>query len=295
MRMGLKNMKEILIIGCGYLGNVIAANAKAMGIKVFATTRGRADALLAQGITPVICDVTNKESYAKLPMVEGVVHCVGMDRSAGKSMREVYVDGLAGIASHLRDKNFQGGFVHVSSTSVYGQNDGELVNEKSATNPAEGSGGIVLEAEQSLRNILPHSRILRFSGIYGPGRLIRGKAILAGEPIVCSPDRFLNLIHVTDGARACLAALEKGGNGETYNASDDEPALRRDFYNHLAMLLKAAPPKFITPGPDQPAPPHEGTNRRVSNLKLKRELLDTLQFPSFREGLENCVNLGAFQ
>ena len=103
------------------------------------------------------------------------------------------------------------------------------------------------------------------------------------------------VIHVTDGARACLAALDKAGNGETYNASDDEPALRRDFYNHLAMLLKAAPPKFITPGPDQPAPPHEGTNRRVSNLKLKRELLDTLQFPSFREGLENCVNLGAFQ
>lgn len=51
---------------------------------------------------------------------------------------------------------------------------------------------------------------------------------------------------------------------------------------------------FILPSADQPAPPHEGTNRRISNLKLKRELVNAMQFPSFREGLENCVNLGAF-
>ena len=67
-------MKEILIIGCGYLGNVIAANAIAKGIKVFATTRSRADALISKGITPVICDVTNQDSYANLPIVDGVVH-----------------------------------------------------------------------------------------------------------------------------------------------------------------------------------------------------------------------------
>ncbi|MBJ7344286.1 MAG: SDR family oxidoreductase [Gemmataceae bacterium] len=287
-------MKEILIIGCGYLGNVIAADALAKGIKVFATTRSRADVLISKGITPVSCDVTNQDSYPNLPMVDGVVHCVGMDRSAGKSMREVYVDGLAGIATYLQSKNFKGRFVHVSSTSVYGQNEGEVVDEKSPTIPAEGSGGIVLEAENKLRSILPEAIILRFAGIYGPGRLIRGKAILAGEPIVCSPDRYLNLMHVADGAKACLAALSEGKTGETYNASDDEPALRRDFYNHLALLLKAAPPKFILPSIDQPAPPHEGTNRRISNLKLKRELVNALQFPSFREGLENCVNLGAF-
>jgi len=287
-------MKEILIIGCGYLGNVIAANAKTMGLKVFATTRSRADALISKGITPVICDVTNQESYANLPVVDGVIHCVGMDRSAGKSMREVYVDGLAGIASHLESQHFKGRFVHVSSTSVYGQNEGELIDEKSATLPAEGSGAIVLEAENKLRSILPDSIILRFAGIYGPSRLIRSKAILAGEPIVCSPDRYLNLMHVADGAKACLAALIQGTKGETYNASDDEPALRRDFYNHLALLLKATPPKFILSNPDQPSAPHEGTNRRISNAKLKRELVNSLQFPSFREGLENCVRLGTF-
>jgi len=284
----------MLIIGCGYLGSVVAKNALAQGIKVYATTRSRPDFLTAQGILPIICDVTNPQTFVNLPQVDGVVHCVGMDRSSGKSMKEVYVEGLSNIGRHFKDEGFQGKFVHISSTSVYSQNDGELIDESCVTLPNEGSGKVVLEAETSLRAINSNAIILRFSGIYGPGRLIRGKAILAGEPIVCDADRYLNLIHVADGARVCLAALKQGKNHQTYNVSDDEPSLRRDFYNQLAQFLSANPPIFILPDASKPASPHEGTHRRISNLKMKSELLQHLSFPSYREGLKDCVEQGAF-
>lgn len=287
-------MKTILIIGCGYLGSVVAKLAQASGIKVFATTRSRTVSLTAQGIIPIICDVTNPQTFMNLPQVDGIVHCVGMDRNSGKSMKEVYIDGLSGIAQHFKNQGFQGKFVHVSSTSVYSQNDGELIDESCPTLPNEGSGKVVLEAENSLRAILPNAIILRFAGIYGPGRLLRGKAILSGDPIVCDADRYLNLIHVADGARVCLAALSQGKNQQTYNVSDDEPSLRRNFYNQLAQYLNANPPTFILPDPNKPATPHEGTNRRISNLKMKTELLQHLSFPSYREGLKDCVEQGAF-
>ena len=129
----------------------------------------------------------------------------GLDRSSGQTMRAVYVEGLANVLAALPAP---ARFVHVSSTSVYGQTDGEEVDEQSATEPEEESGKIVLEAERVLRRAAPEAIILRFAGIYGPGRLLRRQAIEAGEPIVGNADKWLNLIQVEDGAEAVLAAVE---------------------------------------------------------------------------------------
>ena len=72
-------------------------------------------------------------SLTQLPAVETVVHCVGFDRSAGKPMRAVYVDGLRNVLSRLPTPRR---FLHVSSTSVYGQTDGSVVKEASPTEPS---------------------------------------------------------------------------------------------------------------------------------------------------------------
>ena len=98
--------------------------------------------------------------------------------------------------------------MYVSSTGVYGQCHGEEVDEESATEPVEESGRVVLEAERLLHQQLPEAVILRFAGIYGPGRLLRRQAIEAGEVLVGDPEKWLNLIHVADGAAAVHAAEE---------------------------------------------------------------------------------------
>lgn len=136
-----------------------------------------------------------------------------------------------------------------------------------------------------LRTELPNTIILRFAGIYGPGRLLRQKAVAAGEPIVAGADRWLNLIHVEDGAQAVLAAEELGQPGRVFNVCDGRPVLRCDFYTELARVLRAPPPRFQPPPADGPAPPHEQANRRISNARLLRELRFAYLCPSYLEGL----------
>jgi nucleoside-diphosphate-sugar epimerase len=169
--------------------------------------------------------------------------------------------------------------VYVSSTGVYGQTDGQCVDETSDTLPLEESGKVVLEAEQLLRSKRPDAIVLRFAGIYGPDRLLRKQPILKGEPLVGDAGKWLNLIHVEDGAAAVLAAEECGVPGETYLVCDDEPVTRRDFYSHLAELLGAPPARF-----EPPAVPAVEPNRRASNRKA-RSLGWVPRFPNYREGL----------
>jgi len=274
-----------LIIGCGYLGRRVAALWQERGQRVWATTRNRAAELRAEGIEPIVCNILDRNSLKALPAVDTVLYCVGLDRTAGASMRDVYVGGVENVLDHLPAPKR---FLYVSSTSVYGQTAGEEVDERSATEPEEESGRVVLAAERLLRSRLPSAVILRFAGIYGPGRLLRRQAIEKGEPILADPERWLNLIHVDDGASAIRAAEQCAQAGDTINICDGQPVRRRDFFTTLAQLLGATAPRFVLPDPTQP-PPHERTNRHIGNRKLLEELHVTLLYPTWREGLEKSL------
>lgn len=269
-----------LILGCGYLGSRVAPLWQAKNRRVFAVTRNPAH--LPAGVEPIVCDILDPAGLKKLPAVDTVLYAVGFDRTSGATMRAVYVDGLANVLAHLPTPRR---FLYVSSSSVYGQTDGGWVDETSPTFPLEDSGRIVLDAEAVLRARLPVAILLRFAGIYGPGRLLRRQTIEKGEPIVGDADKWLNLIHVEDGARAILAAEAHGVPGRVYNVCDDHPVRRRYFYETLARLLGAPPPRFEAPPADRPTPPHEKANRRVNNRRMKEELRLELQYPDFGNGI----------
>jgi nucleoside-diphosphate-sugar epimerase len=280
-------MTRVLCIGCGYLGERVAARAIDRGDEVFVTTRRpeAADAFRRCGWSPIVCDVLSPLSLLRLPAVDVVVYAVARDRRSEATMAEVYVDGLANVLYRLPSETR---FVYVGSSSVYGQRDGEWVDESSPTEPEEPAGQVVLKAESLLRSRLPTAIVLRFSGIYGPGRLLRRASIEAGEPIVGDAEKWLNLIHVDDGASAVMSAIDGGEPGSIINVCDDEPVRRREFYTTMARLLKASEPRFVTPPPDAPTPPHERGNRRIRNRRL-HELGISLAFPDFRVGLANAV------
>lgn len=269
-----------LIFGCGYLGRRVAAKWLAAGRRVAALTRRNGDSLASLGIEPVVGDVTDPASLRNLPPAATVLYAVGMDRSAGKSMRAVYVEGLGHVLDTLPTCER---FIYVSSTGVYGQTTGEFVDESSATEPLEDSGKVVLEAERLLRSRRPDAIILRFAGIYGPNRLLRKQPILNGEPLVGDADRWLNLIHVDDGADAVLAAANSADVGFTLNIADDAAPTRREFYTLLAELLEAPTAKFE----QRPEP---GTaNRRISNAAARERLRWEPRYPSYREGLADSL------
>jgi len=274
-------MASHLILGCGYLGRVVALRWLAEGKSVAALTRSRSAELHTMGIEPVLGDVTDPASL-QLPSVETVLYAIGLDRNSGKSMREVYLNGLSNVLNVLpRPKTF----IYISSTSVYGQNDGDWVDESSPTLPVEESGQIVLECERLLRERLPEAIILRFAGIYGPGRVIRRASIEKGEAFATDPDGYLNLIHVDDGATAVLAAAVRAPAGATYNVVDDQPMTRREFYSEMASQLGAPEPRFT--------PAVERTNRRIQNGRMHSELGVDLQFPNFRVGLRQAIGVAS--
>ena len=272
---------DALIVGCGYLGRRVAARWVAAGRRVVALTRRNSDALRALGVHPVAGDVTDPASLRDLPAAQTLLYAVGMDRTQGKTMWEVYVDGLRHALDALPRPDR---FVYVSSTGVYGQTDGGWVDETSPTEPAEESGRVVREAERLLRSRLPDAIILRFAGLYGPGRLLRKAALLNGEPLAGDADKWLNLVYADDGAAAVVAAADRAPPGATYTIADDEPVPRRAFYTHLAGLLGGPPAAFA----HRPEP--GAAHRRVSNRTAKAELGWSPAYPSYREGLAQAVN-----
>ena len=287
-------MSDKLVIGCGYLGRRAAARWASAGHCVFATTRSRyrAEEFQRLGLQSVLCDVLDLPSLLALPAVADVVYCVGLDRAVGADMRTVYVDGLANVLTALDAgpdaASDEGRFVYVSSTGVYAQKDGEEVDETAATAPAAASGRIALEAERLLRERRPDAVILRFAGIYGPGRLIRAKTVQAGEALSGDPDQWLNLIHVEDGAAAVTAAVERGRPGAVYNVCDDRPVRRRDFYTRMAEVLGAPRPWFV-PATEEST---DRVNRRIVNRRMREELAVTLRYPSYEEGLAASIGAG---
>jgi nucleoside-diphosphate-sugar epimerase len=274
---------NVLIIGCGYLGKRVAQFWREEGKHVFALTRSRSDELRSLGLTPIVGDILQPETLKTLPPARVVLYAVGFDRSSGAAFREVYIDGLRNVLDALPQTPER--FLYVSSTGVYGQSDGEEIDENAPTRPRDENGQVLLEAERLLQRQLPMAIILRFAGIYGPGRLIRRAAVENGEPLAGDPEKWLNLIHVEDGARAVLAAEELGRPGAIYHVSDGQPVRRGEFYAHLAELLAAPPLRFESPSPGQWVSRHERGNRRIGNRKMREELRVDLLYPNYREGM----------
>jgi nucleoside-diphosphate-sugar epimerase len=275
-----------LVIGCGYLGEPVALEWSGQRkVQTYATTRraARAASMAELGLEPILCDATQPESLRCLPQAETVLYAVGLDRSAGMSMRDVYVEGLRNVLASLPRP---GRFIYVSSTSVYGPRDGTWVDEDTQAAPLEDSGKVVLEAETLLHTLLPDAVILRFAGIYGPDRLLRQRAIQAGEPLPGDPDQWLNLIHMFDGVEAIMAAEKRAQPGRIYNIADGYPCTRRQFFDEMARLLGAPAPHFV---PGQSRPGREAGSRRGRNVRMRQELRVHPRYPSYEEGLSATV------
>ena len=283
---------DILIIGCGYLGSRVAEAWVRLGKSVSALTRSRqnAEQMWSRGITPIVGDVTDADSLSNLPSCDVTLFAVGWDRTSGKSMREVYVDGLHNVLSVLNGRTRR--FVYISSTSVYGQQAGELVDESSPCEPVRDNGKTCLDAEAVVwqhfldnPEVAATANVLRLAGIYGPHRLLsRIDSLAAGKPLSGHPDAWLNLIHVDDAVSAVLACAELGRAGQTYLVSDTRPIRRREYYSRLASMVGAPQPCYS--GASTQA---DGINKRCVNAKLLSDLKVTLQFPTIESGLSNAL------
>ena len=279
---------KCLIIGCGYLGNRVADRWLSAGHEVTALTRSpeKGERLRDRGITPVVGDVTDRDSLRALPEADVTLHAVAYDPSSG-DRRSVVVGGLKNVISAISGKCRR--IVFVSTSSVYGQSAGEWVDEDSETRPVTEAGRVALEAEDVIRQSRDATAvILRLTGLYGPNRLLRRvEQLRAGEPIAGDGEAWLNLIHVDDAANAveCAVALmtktSARDRAEVFVISDDWPVRRAEYYGRLAGLVGAPPPQFDLTASSR----INGIGKRCRNDAAKRDLQLTLAQPNYREGL----------
>ena len=276
-----------LIIGCGYLGQRVAQKWLQAGDQVTVLTRSpeRATELAKTGLQTLIGDLTRPESLPPFPACDTVLYAVGYDQSSGHSIEEVYLQGLDNFLARTTDAC--GKIIYISSTGVYGQNDGTWVDESSTCQPTRPGGAACLAAESLLAS---HPRgtgsiVLRLAGIYGPGRIPRQAAIEAGNPVVASENGYVNLIHVADAVEIILAAEACPDPPPVLLVSDGQPVLRGAYFQEIARLLGAPSPQFSVPDENSHQSRRATSDKRISNQQLLETLDISLQYPSFREGL----------
>jgi nucleoside-diphosphate-sugar epimerase len=293
---------RVLIIGAGYVGLPLGGELARRGHDVSGLRRdpSAAPTLMAAGIKPLCADIAKSGELSKSPCdFDWIVNCVASGGGGAEDYRQVYLEGTRNIVDWIartrRSRHVGSGprLVYTSSTSVYAQNDGSVVDEQSATEPTAETGRVLLETEQSLLDAAPQNNfaamVLRLSGIYGPDRGHWFKQFLSGDArLEGKGARFLNMIHRDDVIGCIIAALESGTGGEIYNATDDEPVSQFDFFSWLAATLGKPMPAVVTENAESTR--KRGlTNKRISNRKLKSELGYSFKYPTFREGYTPAV------
>lgn len=270
----------VLIIGCGYVGLPLARRLRGHGHQVDGWVRSAESAQdlagepLAEIIAGSVADETVWQGLTK--NYEAVIHCASSGGRGEAGYEEVFGQGARMMNRHQSGARR----LFISSTSVYGQNTGEVVTEESPTEPASPTSRILRRAEQEV--LAAGALVLRPSGIYGPGRAVLFEKLKRGEAIIeGAGGRWINQVHRHDLVEAVAFLLQAGTPGEIYNVTDDCPVSYLDYYRWCSAFLRLPMPPH---GPIHLHRKRGLTNKRVSNAKL-RTLGWQPQFPSFREGL----------
>lgn len=284
-------MKKLFIAGCGYIGSRVARSAAAAGYTVHCMVRTaeKAAELRADGFDVSTCaldapdemqgtDLTGCQLLYLVPPPGGGT----VDRRARNFINSI----PAGCAPDR--------IVYISATSVYSARNGEIVTEESETVPLTVMGKRRLDAENAFREYGRAAGVpvivLRVSGIYGPGRLPLTQ-ISNGQPLLLESESGpSNRIHADDLATVCLAALEKGEDGDIFNVSDGSPCSMTAYFNAVADALgMPRQPQVTMEEAHKVMMPlmlsYVSDSRIVDNHKMLEKLSVTLRYPSMQQGI----------
>jgi nucleoside-diphosphate-sugar epimerase len=278
-------MARVLIAGCGYVGTALAARLAAEGHDMWTLRRSLTPP--PRGVAGIRADLTDVDALRRLPpRLDSVFYTASADGTDDRSYRSAYVDGLRHLIAALDGHPIRR-MVFTSSTGVYAQSDGEWVDEGSPAEPAGFSGKRLLEGERLLRLARFPATVVRFAGIYGPGRarllerVRRGEAsVPGGHPV------FANRIHRDDcvGVLRHLMTLEHAD--PLYVAADEEPAETAVVLRWIAERLGVPPPN-IDPFEDG-SRYGRTTNKRVRSTRLLASGY-RFRYPTFREGYGELI------
>lgn len=282
-------MARALIAGCGYVGSALASMLVDDGHEVWGIRRN--PAALPPGVHPLPLDLADPAALAGLPpRLDFVAFTATADAFTDDAYRRAYVDAprnlLAALAAQGQSPKR---VVFTSSTSVYGQEDGEWVDETSPTEPAGFSGARMLEGERAFLGGPYPASVLRLGGIYGPGRTSVLDKVRSGQAECPSGPSWTNRIHRDDAAGALRHVLSLPDAAPAYLCVDREPAELCAIYRWLAARLALPAPPVVADAAD--ARRRTRSNKRCSSALLAASGY-AFRYPSFREGFQSLIDAG---
>ena len=183
---------------------------------------------------------------------------------------------------------------YLSATNVYGDHNGELVSESSQTKPKTKKGINRLVAEKQWLELISKFnlpiKIFRLAGIYGPNRNIKERLIKGLVKNIFKEGQFFSRIHVEDIANILNLSMNNITKNKIYNLADDFSCNLNVIIEYLCeknSLIKPAQIDFDDMGLDYKKESFFLENKRVDNSLVKKDLLKSFKYPSFKEGYKN--------
>ncbi len=288
---------SLLIIGCGDVGlRVLPAVRERWQVLALTSSPQRLPLLRAAGAVPLLGNLDDAATLGRLAgLADAVLHLAPPPSQGAGDPRTAAL--LRVLARGRRVRRL----VYASTTGVYGDCGGELVDETRTLRPATDRARRRVDAEARLRWFARAARVrlsvLRVPGIYAfdrDGGDPRERVRRGVPALVDAQDVFTNHVHADDLARACVAALMRGPTLRTINVSDDSHQRVGEHLDRVAALAGLLPvPRLTREQAAQQLSPMQlsflGESRRLVNARLKRELRVRLRYPNIEEAFRRLA------
>jgi nucleoside-diphosphate-sugar epimerase len=258
-------MGRILIAGCGYVGEA-AANAfheRGWEVEGWTATVESAAQLSDRPYTARAVDVADRGAVSESSgRFDVVVHCVSSRGGDEEQYRHLYFEGARNLLRIFPDA----ALLFTSSTSVYPQTDGSVVDESSPAEPRHARGKILRETEKLI--LAGGGIVARLGGIHGPHRSFFLTRLLEGRTPPEGNERLINQIHRDDIVSALLLLADRRAEcrGEIFNVVADEPVKASAAYEWLSTEVKMP---LVSDAADTGQRKRGDSNKQVSNRKLR--------------------------
>ena len=275
--------KTLLSFGHGYSAQALAKRLLPQGWVIYGTTRKaeKAEALRDEGVIPVMWpDGDLSEAFAT---ATHILVSAGPDEEGDPVLAKLEPR-IREIAPRLEWAGY------LSTTGVYGDHEGEWVDESAPLTAATKRGKLRVMAETQWRDIdgLP-LHIFRLAGIYGPGRGPFEKVRKGTARRIIKEGQVFSRTHVEDIAQVLEASINRPNTGAAYNVCDNDPAPPQDVIAYAAELLGLPVPPEVPFAEAEMSPMARSfyaESKKVDNRRIREELGVELKYPDYRTGLK---------
>ena len=292
--MECRESKMFTIIGCGDIGQRVGKALLAQNQDVSVTSHfdeGRA-ALEDVGFKVIVANFDYQDDIPDFSIHSHRVFYFLPPQGGGNSDYR-----MLNFCRRINAQNCPEKMVYISTSGVYGDCGDDLVTEETPVNPQTSRAKRRVSAETQLRECAERFGfdlvILRVTGIYGPGRLPIAQLTKGHQVLRQADSPRTNRIHSLDLVRICVAAMERGENGDIVNVCDGQESSMSEYFMSVAKRFDLPLPKELSrEEAEQVMNPLTLSflkeSRKMTNKKLLDKLAVELLYPTLSKGLEAC-------